>query len=75
MYGVSCACWKGGNREPCCWNGSGWACAVAMAVTSAASVKMTSAVITSAAAECQRAAGSAAGGTAGHACGYGRATG
>ena len=42
-----------------------------MAVTSAASVKITSAVMTSAAAECQLVSGSALGGTAGLACGYG----
>ena len=36
-----------------CWKGTGWACAVAMAVTSAASVNITSAVMTRAAAECQ----------------------
>ena len=72
MNGASCACWKGWIcacwNEPC-WNGSGWACAVAMAVTSAASVKITSAVMTSAAAECQLVSGSALGGTAGLACG------
>ena len=59
------ACWNPGPAGPACWNGSGWACAVAMAVTSAASVKITSAVMTRAAADCQLAAGSAPGGTAG----------
>ena len=44
-----------------------------MAVTSAARVKITSAVMTSAAAECQLVSGSALGGTAGVACWYGSA--
>ena len=75
MNGASCACRMGsscaGWYEPC-WNGIGaWACAVAMAVTSAARVKITSAVMTSAAAECQLVSGSALGGTAGVACWYG----
>ncbi len=67
MNGASCACWNDGTGN--CWSGVGWPCTVAMAVTSAASVKITSAVMTSAAAECQWRAGSAPGGTAGLACG------
>ena len=69
MNGASCACWNccTGACGNCTW--IGWACAVAMAVISAASVKITSAVMTSAAAECQLRTGSPLVGTAGLACG------